>query len=523
MSDISDKVSRTFAEYRFLCGLTPEGLTKDSIDLSTIITKDTKRRKGIRLNRPVLSAAMQSVTGPAMAVALAQQGGLGVIYCSQPIEEEALMVKAVKRARAGFVSQLEVMNYARTVGDTATLIERSGYNTIPIVMGDKTNYGLLIGVVEGPIPDTVPRSELVTAVTRPFVKQDIEDILIKILGKNRSSRRKQAKQIITAVSNYLPYGESGMSLQEANLVMEKSGRKYLPIVNADGTLKFMVFLKDLQAHTEFPNAVVDGNKRYLVGAAINTHDYTERVPALAEAGVDVLLIDASDGYTSYQKKCIQFVKSGFDIPIIAGNIITGKAFDWLAPLGIDGIKVGMGGGSICITQEQKGTGRGQATAVGEVSRHRNRYHGKKKVYIPIISDGGIVNAKDISMALAFGADAVMMGQYFAGCRESPSDLIERDGKRYKEYWGEGSFRAKAWLKKRYGQTEFEEGVVSLVPYTGRVGDKLQETFAKIYATMVSVGAWNIPEFRDARVELISDASRIEGNVHDVITTGTSKK
>ncbi len=505
--EITDQISRTFAEYRFIPRLTKESLTKDKVDLSTPLTKG-----GLRLNAPVLSAAMQSVTGPEMAVALAQHGGIGTVFCSQPIDSEADMIKAVKRARAGFVSQLEVINPDDTIEKLDWLIKKTGYNTIPVVEGSKSDYGRFLGIFEGPVSTNMPRTDPVKNWMLPFRQESLEAIVDKMKSESH------AEDVIKVVNDYIFFGSPDMTLPEANKLMTESRRKYLSIVNLDGTLKFMVFGKDLQAHTSFPRAVVDDNKRYVVAGSINTHDYAERVPALVDAGVDVLVIDSSDGFSEYQRKCVEFVKSNFKTPVIAGNIISREAFEYLALCGIDGVKVGMGGGSICITQEQKGTGRGQATATLEVAKARDEYARKIGEYIPIISDGGIGTAKDVAMALAFGADSVMMGRYFAGCHESPTKIIERDGKMYKEYWGEGSTRAKAWSGKRYGQNDFDEGVVAVVPYTGRVADNLNETFAKISATMVSLGASNLKELRhDAVVELISDASRIEGGVHDVIT------
>jgi len=518
MVTITDQVSTTFKEYRFIPRLTPEGFDKEKIDFSTRLTKYGKDTEGLMLNLPVLSAAMQSVTGPEMAVAVAQQGGLGVVYCSQSIEDEAMMVKKVKRTRAGFVSNLEVINQGSTIAEVKRVIDKTGYNMIPVVEGDKSDYGKLVGIFEGPVADEMEKGSMVKDWMFEFRPGSLES-LVETTRKDSS-----ADQLIRLVNKYIYYGGSDISLEEANRIMLDNRRKYLPIVNNDGTLKFMVFRKDVQAHTDFPKAVVDDNKRYLVGAAINTHDYVERVPALVESGADVILIDASDGFSGYQKKCIEWIKNMHSIPVIAGNIVSGEAFDYLADCGIDGIKVGMGGGSICITQEQKGTGRGQATAVIEVAKHRDRHFKESGVYIPIISDGGIVHAKDIAMALAFGADSVMMGRYLAGCHESPTQIIERDGKRFKEYWGEGSLRAKSWSGNRYGQTEFDEGVLSVVPYIGKVSDVLLEIFAKIRATMTSIGAGSIKELQErAVVELISEASRIEGGVHDVEEIGRERR
>jgi IMP dehydrogenase len=519
MVTILDTVSRTFKEFRFIPRLTPKGLSKDTIDFSTFMTKDAPDRRGTKLKLPVMSAAMQSVTGPEMAIALAQQGGIGVIFSSQPIDAEARMVRDVKRAKAGFVSQLEILNPESTIDDAIHLIESTGYNTIPVVDGTREKYGLLVGVLEGPVPNDAPRDGIVKDLMRPFQKQPLEAILNRTKGHTKSS------DLIKTANDYIYFGETGVSLEAANRMMIENRRKYLPIVNPDGTLKFLVFRKDSEANTAFPNAVVDSNKRYLVAAAINTHDYSERAVELVMEGVDVLVIDASDGFSEYQADCITHIKREFpQIPVIAGNIISGEAFDYLAKLDIDGVKVGMGGGSICITQDQKGTGRGQATAVLEVARHRDEYHKKNGIYIPLTSDGGIVYPVDMSFAFAFGANAVMMGKFFAGCRESPGDVIDHKGQKMKAYWGEGSLKAKEWSGKRYGQVDFDEGVEGMAPYTGRAADNLSLAFAKIAATMISVGARNIGELQEnAVVELISDASRIEGGVHDVIEVSSTRR
>lgn len=512
--ELTRHVSRTLAEFRFIPRLTPEGMGPDRIDLSAKLTRDCHDREGITLNAPVTSAAMQSVTGPEMAKAIAQEGGMGVIFCSQEVEDEARMIKAVKRARAGFVSALEVVNPGNDIEDVRELIERTGYNTIPVVEGTKDDYGLFHGLIEGPIPDDIPGSVKAKDFMRKFRQLPLERIVENLMEDGGDAR-----SVIQAVQEYTPYGESNLSLEEANSLLYEFHQKFLPIVNKDGTLKFMVFRKDMQAHLDFPNSLVDEQKRYRVGAAVNTHDFKDRVPAVVEAGADVIFIDSSDGFSEYMRNTLRFIKENFEIPVVAGNVISDEAFMYLVEHGADAVKLGMGGGSICITQEQKGTGRGQATATFVIADARDRYCRKSGIYIPLISDGGIATAKDISVALAMGADVVMMGRYFAACHESPPDIIERDGKFYKEYWGEGSSKAKAWLKKRYGQTEFEEGVVSYVPYSGYVANNLHDIFAKIRATMTSMGAWNILHLREqseGSLEIISDASRDEGKVHDVI-------
>ncbi|NQU78909.1 IMP dehydrogenase [Candidatus Woesearchaeota archaeon] len=511
--ELTDHISRTLAEFRFIPRLTPTGMTSDRIDLSAKLTKDKDEYEGLTLKLPVVSAAMQSVTGPDMSVALAQQGGMGVIFCSQNIEDEAKMIKAVKRARAGFVSNLEVVNPTTTLREVSDMISSTGYNTIPVVDGNKDKYGRLLGLIEGPIPINLPSSVKSEEFMRKFIQRPLEDIVHELRAENSEDQ-----DIIRAVNDYVYHGESNITLDEANEILEEFYQKFIPIVNKDGTLKFMVFHKDLKAHQDFPDSVLDPGKRYLVGAAVNTHDYETRVPAVVEAGADVIFIDSSDGYSEYMRDTIRFIKDNFKVPVVAGNVISDEAFLYLVESGADAVKLGMGGGSICITQEQKGTGRGQATATFVIAEARDKYHKKTGTYIPLISDGGIATGKDISVALAMGADLVMMGKYFATCHESPPELIEREGNMYKEYWGEGSSRAKEWLNKRYGQTEFEEGVVAYVPYAGHVDKNLKDLSAKIRATMTSMGALNIQHLREqsnGSLELISESSRDEGKVHDV--------
>jgi len=525
MARISDETSRTLGEYMFTTEHTPRGLTKDMIDLTAILTKeeyddgqvpyrDQPKKRGMRLNIPVMSAAMQCVTGARMGTALAQLGGIGVVYCSQTIENEARMVKAVKRAKAGFVSELEVVNSEEDLRRVVELIKMTGYNTIPVVAGSKEDYGRFLGIIDGPIPSDIPSSMRAKDFMRAFQQEGLEDLVFRMLPDHAASKGEKhgiVAEMIGLVKSYIPFAEADISLEAVNAMLkDEPNLKYMPIINKDGTLKYFVFRKDLQAHIDFPNAVVDQNKRYIIGAAVNTHDYSERVPALVEAGADVLFIDASDGWGGWQEECIDFIKSRYpEMPVIAGNIVRGDAFDTLVGHGIDGIKVGMGSGSICITSEEKGTGRGLATAVMEVARHRYEYFRKTGIYIPLIADGGVSLAKDIAMALCMGADSVMMGQYFAPCDESSAPRIQVEERTLVEYYGEGHSRAKAWCGFRYGQTDFDEGVIRKLPLAGPVADKLAKTFARIRSTMITEGTHNIGELRNAVIELISDASRIQ--------------
>jgi IMP dehydrogenase len=266
----------------------------------------------------------------------------------------------------------------------------------------------------------------------------------------------------------------------------------------------------------------DADKKLLVGAGINTRDYMERVPALVEAGVDVLCIDSSDGFSEWQKDTLSWIKEkyGDKVKVGAGNIVDKEGFDYLVAAGADFIKVGIGGGSICITREQKGIGRGQATALLDVAKARDEHFEKTGEYIPICSDGGLVHDYHMVLALAMGADFLMMGRYFARFDESPTKKLTIGNRIVKEYWGEGSNRAKNWQRYDMGGKagmKFEEGVDSYVPYAGKMKDNLNVTLGKIISTMCSCGSITIPQLqKNAKITMVSSTSIIEGGAHDVI-------
>ena len=280
--------------------------------------------------------------------------------------------------------------------------------------------------------------------------------------------------------------------------------------------------KDYSTHKANPLECIDSHKRYMVGAGINTRDYAERVPKLVEAGVDVLCIDSSEGFTEWQKITIDYIreKYGDSVKVGAGNVVDADGFRFLAECGADFVKVGIGGGSICITREQKGIGRGQATALLEVARERDRYFEETGIYIPVCSDGGIVHDYHITLALAMGADFVMLGRYFSRFDESPTEKVRINGNYYKEYWGEGSNRARNWQRYDLGgaaKLSFEEGVDAYVPYAGSLKDNVGATLGKVRSTMCNCGVLTIPELqKNARLTVVSSTSIIEGGSHDVI-------
>ena len=318
-------------------------------------------------------------------------------------------------------------------------------------------------------------------------------------------------------------GTADTSLKEANDIIWDNKLNSLPIVDKDDNLLYMVFRKDYESHKSNPNELLDAHKRYLVGAGINSRDYEERVPALVEAGADALCIDSSEGYSEWQAKTIAWIRDhyGDSVKVGAGNVVDTEGFRFLADAGADFVKVGIGGGSICITREQKGIGRGQATALIEVAKARDDYFEETGVYVPICSDGGIVYDHHMTLALAMGADFLMLGRYFARFDESPTNKVNINGNYMKEYWGEGSARARNWQRYDMGGNKkgmtFEEGVDSYVPYAGSLKDNVDLSLAKVKSTMCNCGALTIPELQErAKLTVVSATSIVEGGAHDVV-------
>jgi IMP dehydrogenase len=471
--------SRTLMEFRLLPGYTTEEHKADNISLRTplVYTESDK----YNLNIPMVSAAMQSVSGVKMAVELAKLGGVAFIYSSQTIESQAKMIRKIKKHKAGFVKP-KTVHPDTTISDMYKLRQETGHSTFPVV-DDK-------GVFKG----------LIT-------KWDYD---LSLHDKMKVSQRMIPKENVEV-------GVDITNLKEANNILLESHKSVLPILDDHGILQAIVFRKDIIDQLQNPDEVHDEKKRLLAAAAVNTHDYKERVPALVEAEVDVIAVDSSDGHSSYQEESIRWIKSKYpELPVIGGNVITKKGFRFLVDLGAGAVKVGMGGGSICITQEQKGTGRGLATTIIKVAEERDKYYKESGKYIPLVADGGVTSTKDITIALALGADYVMMGRYFARMEESPTEKMVVNNRVMKPYWGEGSARARDWKENRYYQNKFVEGVEGLVEYSGRLRDNLEETLAKIKSSMSTVGVNSIKELHEkAEVELISALSIREGRVHDI--------
>jgi len=496
MAYIINDISRTFNEYLLIPGLTSKDCYPDKVSLKTPLVKFRKGHSSdIELNIPFVSAIMQSVSDNNMAIALARNGGLSFIFGSQPIEKQAEMVSKVKKFKAGFVVSNANLTPEHTLKDVMELKEKTGFSTIGIT-NDGTSNGKLEGIVTG-------------RDYRPY----------------KDGLDKKVKDFMTPYSKLIT-GKLGITLNEANDVIWDHKLNSLPILDEGQRLRYFVFRKDYDNHKENPNELLDSQKRLIVGAGINTRDYLDRVPVLIDAGVDVLCIDSSDGFSEWQKDTIEFVRNSYGdtIKIGAGNVVDKEGFLYLAKAGADFVKVGIGGGSICITREQKGIGRGQATAIIEVAGARDEYFNETGIYIPICSDGGIVQDYHMVLALAMGADFIMMGRYFARFDESPTKKLMVGGSYVKEYWGEGSNRARNWERYDMGgnsSLKFEEGIDSYVPYAGKLKDNLEITLGKIKSTMCSCGVTTIPDLKSkTRMTLVSSTSILEGGAHDVILKET---
>ena len=485
--------SHTFSEYLLVPGFTSEECVPDNVSLKTPLVKYRKGEEEcpISLNIPMVSAIMQAVSNDTLAVALAKEGGLSFIYGSQSIEDEAAMVRRVKSSKAGFVISASNLTPDATLGDVLALKEKNGFSTVAITE-DATPNGKLLGLV----------TSRDYRVTRMSTDVPVRDFMTP------------REKLITA--------PAATTLKEANDIIWDNKINSLPLVDEEGHLQYMVFRKDYDSHKENVNELLDENKSYIVGAGINTRDFAERVPALVEAGVDVLCIDSSEGFSEWQSRTIAWIRENYGdkVKVGAGNVVDREGFLFLAKAGADFIKIGIGGGSICITRETKGIGRGQATAVIEVAKARDEYYKETGVYIPICSDGGIVQDYHITLALAMGADFVMLGRYFARFDESPTNKLRVGGNYVKEYWGEGSNRARNWQRYDLGGAQklsFEEGVDSYVPYAGPLADGVQTTLYKVRSTMCNCGALSIPELQEkARLTVVSSTSIVEGGSHDVI-------
>lgn len=492
MAYFYDEPSHTFSEYLLIPGYTGPDCIPDNVSLKTPLVKFKKGEEpAISLNIPLVSAIMQAVSDDRMAIALAKEGGISFIYGSQSIESQAAMIRKVKNYKAGFVKSDSNLSANDTLADVLALKEKTGHSTMAVTE-DGTSDGKLIGIVTGRDyrVSRMSRDEKVVNFMTPFDK------------------------LVTAKAN--------VTLKEANDIIWDHKLNALPVIDDEQRLLYFVFRKDYESRKENPNELLDDQKRYMVGAGINTRDYAERVPALVEAGVDVLCIDSSEGYSEWQRQTIKWIRDhyGDSVKVGAGNVVDGEGFRFLAEAGADFVKIGIGGGSICITRETKGIGRGQATATIDVANERDKYFKETGVYVPICSDGGIVYDYHMTLALAMGSDFIMLGRYFSRFDESPTNKVMVNGQYMKEYWGEGSARARNWQRYDLGgdkKMSFVEGVDSYVPYAGPLKDNVALSLSKMTHTMCNCGALSIKELQQkAKLTLVSSTSIVEGGAHDVL-------
>lgn len=490
--------SRTFSEYLLIPGYTSRECIPANVSLKTPLVKYRKGEEEcpISLNIPLTSAIMQSVSNDTLAIALAKEGGISFIYGSQSVEDEAAMVARVKGYKAGFVVSDSNLRPDSTLADVLELFAEKGHNTMAVTDDGSAN-GKLLGVVTSRdyrvsrMPHDTPVSEFMTPL----------------------------EKLVT--------GPEDTTLKDANDIIWENKLNSLPIVDKDGKLLYFVFRKDYSQHKDNPQELLDENKSYVVGAGINTLDYEKRVPALVEAGADVLCIDSSEGYSVWQEQTLAFIREryGDKVKVGAGNVVDRDGFLFLAKAGADFVKVGIGGGSICITRETKGIGRGQATALIEVAAARDEYYKETGIYVPICSDGGIVHDYHMTLALAMGADFLMLGRYFARFDESPTNKLMVNGAYVKEYWGEGSNRARNWQRYDLGgkaKLSFEEGVDSYVTYAGALSDNVAKSLYKVKSTMCNCGVLTIPDLqKNAKLTVVSSTSIVEGGYHDVMLKTTA--
>ena len=493
MAYFYEETAHTFNEYLLVPGYSSSECVPDKVSLKTPLVKFKKGEEPeLSLSIPMVSAIMQSVSDDKMAIALATEGGLSFIYGSQTVEDEAAMVARVKDYKAGFVESDSNISPDMTLEDVVRLKEKSGHSTMPVTE-DGSAHGKIVGIV----------------TSRDY-------------RLSRMSLDAKVSDFMTPRSDLIVAGKD-TTLKTANDIIWDHKLNALPIVDDNDNLLYMVFRKDYDSHKENPNELLDSHKRYMVGAGINTRDYEDRVPALVNAGVDVLCIDSSEGFTEWQKRTLSWIRAkyGDSVRVGAGNVVDGEGFRFLAECGADFVKVGIGGGSICITREQKGIGRGQATSIIDVCRERDKYYEETGIYVPVCSDGGMVYDHHMTLALAMGADFLMLGRYFARFDEAPNNKVVVNGQHMKEYWGEGSSRARNWQRYDLGGNKkgmtFEEGVDSYVPYAGSLKSNVDLTLSKVRSTMCNCGALTIPELQEkAKLTVISSTSIVEGGAHDVM-------
>jgi IMP dehydrogenase len=476
----SAQVGLTYRDFLVLPGYID--FNPSDVDLETKLTKN------ITLKKPFLSSPMDTVTESSMAIAQALQGGMGFIHYNNSLAEQVSHVRRVKRFENGFITDPIVLSPNDTIADLDDIKERFGFSGIPV-----TEDGTL-------------NSRLIGIVTNRDI--DFEQDRTIPLGK--------------VMTHELITGEVGISLKDANQILKSSKKGKLPIVDKGGYLVAIVSRSDLKKNKDFPDAAKDHNKRLRVGAAISTlPESKERVEALYEAGVDVIVVDSAQGNSVYQIEMIQFIKANFkNLDVIAGNVVTKEQCRNLIEAGADGLRVGMGPGSICITQDMMAVGRAQATAVFRTAAYSSKFG------VPVIADGGISSIGDMSTALAIGASTCMMGSMFAGTNEAPGDYFYENGIRLKKYRGMASLEAmKAGGDKRYfseGQKiKVAQGVSGAVVDRGSIMNYVPYLAQGLRQSFQDIGCRSISKLHEAlysgklRFERRSESAQAQGSVHSL--------
>ena len=470
-----------------------EGLTFDDILLvpkkSAIIPREvdvsTKFSRNIEINIPLVSAAMDTVTESRLAIAIAREGGIGIIHKNMSIEEQAEEIDKVKRSESGIIVEPISLTPEKKVGEAIEIMAKYHISGIPIINNEKKLVGIL-------------------------TNRDIRFLEDKNL---RISSIMTKENLITA--------PVGTTLEEAKRILHKNRIEKLPIINEAFILKGLITVKDIEKVEKYPNSCKDIEGRLRVGAAVGiSRDALERVEALINAKVDVIVVDTAHGHSSRVIEVIKEIKRTFDIELVGGNVATFEGAESLIKAGVDAIKVGIGPGSICTTRVVTGVGVPQVSAIQECKRAAKKYH------IPLIADGGVKYSGDITKALAVGADSVMIGSLFAGTQESPGEVVLYKGRSYKEYRGMGSIGAmKKGSKDRYFQEEAEEnklvpeGIEGRVSYKGPLSAYVFQLLGGIRSGMGYCGVRNIKELQEETEFIqITSASLRESHPHDVIIT-----
>jgi IMP dehydrogenase len=472
-----------------------QGLTFDDVLLlpaeSAVLPNDvstaTRLTRAITLAIPVVSAAMDTVTEARLAIAIAREGGIGIVHRNLSIEAQVAEVDKVKRSESGMIVEPVTLRPTDRVADALELIERYHISGVPIVDENDTLVGIL-------------------------TNRDLrfEDDVAQPVSALMTSRN-----LVTA--------PAGTTLAEAEEILHRHKIEKLPVVDADGKLKGLITVKDIQKRIQYPLATKDDRGRLQVGAAVGVgSDAIERAEALVAEEVDVLVVDTAHGHSRAVLEMVRLVKSRFDVEVIAGNIATAEAAEALIEAGADAVKIGVGPGSICTTRIVAGVGVPQITAVYECAQVAARYG------VPLIADGGITSSGDVAKALAAGADSVMLGSLLAGVDETPGDVALYQGERFKEYRGMGSLgamKARGFSKDRYFQGDVEdveklipEGIEARVPYKGPVATTLHQLIGGVRQAMGYCGAATLEDLKQARFVRITGAGLRESHPHDVVIT-----